>query len=126
MKKVDKKNFEKWAMLQLEKLQKIFLVEDHTPLVLEYNTKKPKVSEFQYVYPYKTITIRYSDYVLEDWSKKKYDMAVGVLAHEMAHVVTDPFYAKAVSRYLDKESMEDERERLTDHIANMVIKAKLI
>lgn len=126
MNKPEHKEFEKWAMPRLEKLQKIFLVEDHTPLTFEYNTKKPKVSECQYSYPYKSIAIRYSDYALEDWGKKNYEGVGRMLAHEMAHVVTDPFYTKAIDRYVGKQEIEDERERLTDHVANMVMKAKLI
>jgi len=42
--------------------------------------------------------------------------------HEMFHVVTDKLYAKAGSRFVGNGELEDEREQLTDHLANIVLK----
>ena len=44
------------------------------------------------------------------------------IIYELCHVVTDPFYGKATDRFMDRQSLEDERETLTDHIAMIVLK----
>jgi len=122
-----KKEFERFAMQMLTKLQHILLLNDHTPLILETPCEsKYAKAESAFHYPYKSITIRYDKNLYEDWMKGKKEQVVSVLAHEMCHVVTDPFYSKAISTYKSSDELENERERLTDHIANVLIKNKLI
>ena len=120
------KEFEIWAMKHLLRIQKELLLEDYYPLTLNYGCENSEASaECKVAYPYKTITIGYSDSLVKDWSNGKKDYVIAVLTHEMCHVVTDPFYIKAISRYAGRDEMEQERERLTDHIANVIIKIKL-
>lgn len=71
-------------------------------------------------YPYLDITIIYSDKFLKDWGENKVD-AERRLIHEFCHTITDPFYHCA-NNYPSKERLHDERERMTDHIAQIVNK----
>lgn len=114
------KEFEKWALPKLIKYQKILLLEDFHPLKIEFSDSD--ASECVFVYPYKSITVRYSKGLLEAFKKKDYDHILDVLVHELCHAITDPLYAKATSRWCGKEEVEDEREGLTDHIANIIRK----
>lgn len=114
------KRFEKWAIVKLKKIQKILLLEDFHPLEVEPG--ETETSESVHHYPYKKITIRYSKHLLEDFKKKKYEKVISILTHEMCHPITDGLYSKAVSVFRTKDEVEDERERLTDAIANIVIK----
>jgi hypothetical protein len=77
-------------------------------------------------YPYKTITVRYDDDLVQDWLGGNEQRVVGVLTHEMCHPLTDPLYCKAVERWTAQQEIEDERERLTDHIANIILRANLV
>lgn len=119
------KKLEKWAILKLEKIQKVLLLNDYYPLNIEPSGKE-NVSECEYTYPYKSINIRYSDDVSKSFDKKEYSTVLDILTHEMCHVLTDPLYTKGIQRYLNKNEYEDERERLTDHIANIIRKNKLV
>ena|SRR3990167_1287371 len=120
----DHQKFEKWAMPILKKLQKVLLLEHFTPLELEY--KKGEGSECQFYYPYQTITVRYNDKLINDFKNKNYKHVTSILAHEMCHPLTDGLYAKASSTYRNKDEIGDERERLTDHIANIILKNDLL
>lgn len=117
----ERKAFEKWSMPVLKKLQDVLLLNDFFPLEIE-PSEKDDTSECLVAYPYRSITVRYSNNLLQDWKKKKMDLVLSVLIHEMCHPITDPLYCKAVSRYAGKEEIEDEREGLTDHLANIIIK----
>lgn len=116
------KQFEKWANEILEKAQKVLLLEHFTLGKISYNKEKPEVSDCKFHYPYQTIKVRYSKYIYEDWEKGDKTSAIEVLVHEMCHPLTDGLYAKASSRYCTRDEVEDEREKLTDHIANIIIK----
>lgn len=118
------KDFEKWAMPKLEKLQKILLLEDFHPLRIE--PSNTNASECQFNYPYKSITIRYSQELLNKWENGDKQHVLDVLTHEMFHPITDPLYAKSTSRWASKDEVEDERERLTDHLTNIIRKNNLI
>lgn len=104
----------------MKKIQKILFLDGHHPFELE--PSNTEASEFRFAYPYKMITVRYSSQLIEDWNKKKYELVKSVLIHEMCHAITDPFYSKAVERYAGKNEIEEERERLTDTIANIIAK----
>lgn len=111
----------------LEKAQKVLLLEDFTPLTIEYGCKSPNAhAECVLQYPYKSITVRYGKDLLDDWCASKRDEVKAVLIHEMCHPITDPLYCKASERWVGRNEIEDERERLTDHIANIIIKQNLV
>jgi hypothetical protein len=101
-------------------MQKILLLEDFYPLKVE--PSKTEACECKFTYPYKSITVRYSEDLLEYWKNKEFSKVDAILMHEMCHPITDPLYAKASSTYRTKDEVEDERERLTDHISNIVSK----
>lgn len=117
--------FEKHYLPILRQLAKILLVEDFSPITLKYGVQDKEASaECDNSHPYKTIHIKYSDDLLKDF-KEGVDVTA-TLVHEMCHPITDPLFNKATYRYVSQTEINEERERLTDHIANIVIKNKLI
>jgi hypothetical protein len=121
------KEFEKWGLKKLEKIQKILLLDDHYPVTLTKKVlSKNSRAEASFNYPYKSIDVYYNDEMLKDFTDKKYQEVINTLVHEICHSLTDPLYSKAYERFISKNELEDERERLTDHIANIIIKNKLI
>lgn len=125
MKTKEQKEFEKWAMPKLQKIQKILLLEHYQPLQLDVSDSE-NVSESLYHYPYQTISIRYSKNTLKDFKEKKYEDIMHMLIHEMCHPLTDPLYGTGFERFITKDQLEKERERLTDHIANIILKNNLL
>ena len=119
------KQFEKWANEVLKKVQKILLLEHFTLSNISFNKENPETSDCKFHYPYQTIKIRYSKIVYEYWEKSDKQAAIEILMHEMCHPLTDEFYSKAISRYCTNNELEDAREKLTDHIANIIIKRVL-
>ena len=117
-----KKDFEKWALKQLGIYHKLLLLTDHL-LSFEYE-KDMGVAAMQhnFSYPYKTTPIMYGDYALGLWKDGKKEELRKILIHELCHSITDPFYSKAIDRHTGKADLEDERERVTDHIANIITK----
>lgn len=80
---------------------------------------KIKKADVQYLeigctYPYLEPTIKYSQAVFNDW--KNGELKKDRILHELLHIITDPLYCKALARYVGKEEIEDERERLTDKL----------
>lgn len=71
-------------------------------------------------YPYLDIEIIYSKKSIEDWKKNKVD-AERRLIHEFCHTITDPFYSVVID-WPTKAALEQARERLTDHIAQIINK----
>lgn len=120
-----RKAFEKWALPHLNKIQKILLLGHFVPLNLKYATNlKPDVMAcFNFSHPYQSISIEYSDLLLKEWDNKDYNNLYGVLAHELSHALTDPLYDSGTRRFINLEDIKNEREKLTDHIANIVITA---
>ena len=71
-------------------------------------------------YPYLDVTIEYSDRAI-DWYKANKQVAERELLHEFCHVITDQFYVTCIG-YHSKEQMEQARERMVDHIAQIINK----
>lgn len=114
------KKFEKWAWTIIKKYQNILLLNDHI-VTLEYKKMKEEVvMEHEFMYPYKNTNIRYGEFALEWWKKKKYKQLTDVLIHELCHSVTDPLYSVGHDRFTTKDSLNEARERITDHIANVI------
>lgn len=124
--KASHRDFEKWALIRLRKLQKILLLEHFEPLTIEYKNDNHITAECQFTYPYQSITVRYSNLLFKDFEARRFGKVLAVLAHEMAHPLTDGLYSKATERFPSKNEVEDERERLTDHIANVILKNHLV
>lgn len=113
-------HFKKCLMSLIDRWVPVLFLQRHT---FEVKLKEEEGDDgyfaCEFKYPYLNARIIYSKKAMEDWGKGT-DMTPFVL-HELCHLVTDPFYAKAVSRYVTKDCMEDERERLTDLICNIVL-----
>lgn len=86
----------------------------------ELNNKETTYMACKFIYPYMNATIWFSDESLGDYKKGK-DMKPFIL-HELCHLLTDPFYSKATQRYTTQTDLENERERLTDCICNILLK----
>lgn len=124
-----KKNikFERFALPFLKKLAKTLLLEDHYPITIEPGVQKTSsYMECNLSYPYKFIEIHYSQSVIDDFEKDERKTLKNSLVHEMVHAITEPLYVKAVYRYTTSDEINDERERLTDHITNIVLRNELI
>lgn len=126
--KIDKNKieFEKYLMQISLKYQKVLLLE-HATLKWTYGTgNKDSYAESWVTYPYLSINLHYSQDMLDKWLKNKKDInIVYTVIHELIHTLTDPLYIKGNNRYISKDEINDERERLTDHMANIIIKNNL-
>lgn len=124
--KNSKKEFHSWAEKMLDRYQKILLLQDHH-LIFEYdeNIKGGTLMTHANSYPYKTTYIRYGDKVMEYWDVRDKDYLRACLIHELCHSITDPLYINATERYITIETLANERERLTDHIANIIMSLKV-
>lgn len=111
------KEYKKWIQKMFDKYKMILFIES-------YHLKTEKVKDgylaSEFNYPYLDINIHYTERSLNDWVKDKKD-AERRMIHEFCHTVTDPFYS-VVMDFPSKRSIENERERLTDHIAQIVNK----
>jgi len=119
MKKI-RKEFEVWANKELAKIQNTLLLNDYRLSPTKPSNTDASLCMFRY--PYKDIEIQYSEAIFTDWVNGKKAETREILMHEMFHVVTDKLYAKAGSRFVGNGELEDEREQLTDHLANIVLK----
>ncbi len=86
---------------------KVYLGEDE-----EYLLK------IQCSYPYNDPDIKYSKFCFKLWTEGK--IYPDIVLHELLHIITDPLYCKAVSRYTTKDEIGDERERLTDNLTLII------
>lgn len=121
----DHVRLEAWAMPILQDLAKKLLLDDFAPLTFKYGVQdRDATAESNVSYPYKTIHIKYSDDMVKDF-KEGIDVTA-TLIHEMCHPLTDPLYCKGINRYSSRNEINDERERLTDHIANIISKNGLV
>lgn len=114
---------EKAIMAIIKKYQPVLLLGRNT-FALKYGVEnKDSVMECVFNYPYLNVVFKYGDELIERFNNKE-DITPYVV-HEMCHVITDPFYAKAIERYVTKFEINDERELLTDYICNIVLINKL-
>lgn len=119
-------------MNRQEKYYKLFIekvIEKYTPILflekyaidVEKKNGDNNFLSCRFNHPYLDTTVWYSDRSMKDWveNKKRHERRI---VHELCHIVTDHFYDMATYRYADKGLLEDARENLTDHIANIVYK----
>lgn len=111
------KQYKKWIEKMFDKYKFILFIEKYN-----LQTKKDNAEYLASIFnfPYLDIKIVYSDESIKDWVKDKRD-AERRLIHEFCHTITDPFYEVAIG-YSTKEQIEKGRERLTDHIAQIINK----
>jgi predicted SprT family Zn-dependent metalloprotease len=82
-------------------------------------TTKDAAAELMFRYPYLDACINYNE---ESLAKETPEGLERTIVHEMCHIITDPFYAKACNRFASQDEIKDERELLTDYITNLYLK----
>ena len=116
MKKKTHKDFINWIHEQVQFYSKPLNLSNQRILV-EFGDKTSFL-EITCTYPYLEPTIRFSERAFNEWGEGK--MYKDRILHELCHIITDPLYCKAVSRYASKDEIEDERERLTDTLCVII------
>ena len=106
------RNFKKWIEQTIEYYRPY----------LQIGTQKIRVEkddvnymEITFTYPYLEPYIKYSEKAEKSWLEGH--LPKDRILHELCHILTDPLYAKATSRYVSKNEIEDEREKLTDTLS---------
>ena len=124
--KKERKEFDTWARKIIQKYQPILLVSDHT-FDIEFKEKLARSSLFEHstMYPYKTCYIMYGETAMMYWKEGNKEELRQGLIHELCHDITDPMYVVASARYATEDQLLNERERLTDHIANIIVHLKV-
>ena len=112
----NKEKFEKWIRVQIDYYLPLLGLQLNE-IDIEFN-EGTNYLEITASYPYLDPTIHYSEKVVINWVKG--DVPKERILHELVHMITDPLYMKAVSRYVGKNEIEDERERLTDVITAII------
>lgn len=110
----------KWVAQMYEKYKAVLFIEKFH-LKVEKDEREGRYLASEFNYPYLDIKILYSEKYLKDWLVDKRD-AERRLIHEFCHTITDPYYSVTTERYVTKPQLEDARERLTDHIAQIINK----
>ena len=113
----EEREYKKWIGRLFKKYQSVLFLDKYH---LKIEKEKDGYLASKFNYPYLDITIEYSEDSLKDWVKNKRD-AERRMIHEFCHSITDPFYS-VVLDFPSKKALENERERLTDHIAQIVNK----
>lgn len=128
MTKKEQVTFEKWARPILEKAQRALLLNHFGQIAISYGCEnKNAYAECVNYDPYVSIIINCSHELLSDFKKKsKHKGIKDTLIHEMCHPLTDPLFNRGSERFITSENISKEREKLTDHIANILITHKLV
>ena len=117
--KVDKieKEYRNFIEQMFNKYSPILFMQKYDLGVIK-DDKNYLASKFNY--PYLDVTIEYSDDAIDQYKRDK-GIAERELLHEFCHVITDQFYVTCIG-YHSKEQMEQARERMVDHIAQIINK----
>lgn len=116
-----KQKLEKEVWRIINKYIPILFLQNFTFKLVYGCESKRAYAECKFVYPYLNAEIRYSDFFITELWGKGIDIEPYVV-HEMCHLITDPLYSKAISRYVTDDEIRDEREKLTDYICNIALK----
>ncbi len=117
----EEKQLIKWIEQMYDKYKATLFIEKYHLKIEKDTDKDPVYLGSKFNYPYLDIKILYSTDFLKDWGKNKEDAERRII-HEFCHTITDPFYCLNTERYVIKREVEQARERLTDHIAQIVNK----
>ena len=117
MKKPTEKDFVRWLEKQIE-YYKPYLGLDLQDIRIGKENGGDNYLRIAFTYPYLDPKILYSNSIFKDFRDGK--LRKDRVLHELCHALTDPLYAKAISRHTSKQEIEDERERLTDTISAIV------
>lgn len=119
--KDNRDKFKKWAEKQVE-YYKPYLNINLQEIKIEFSDSVNYLA-ITFSYPYLEPYIKFSDKAVDAWLKN--NLPKKRILHELCHILTDPLYAKAISRFSGQDEIESERERLTDKfciILNNLIK----
>lgn len=114
------KEFKKFIEDMFKKYAPILFIDKYhlTSRMIDKDESYYLASRFNY--PYLDITIIYSKEAIDNYFKNKSKVKRQVI-HEFCHVITDPFYSVCMG-YSTKEQIENERERMVDHISQIINK----
>ena len=119
MKKTEE-HFREYLMIIIRKWVKVLSLTHYRLVIEEQKEEEKSIFSFQFAYPYLDARVKYSKDAFKRWQGG--DDLEFLVVHELCHAITDPLYAKATERWASKTEIEDERERLTDRICNLVMK----
>lgn len=114
-----KLNFEQWIKKCVDYYSPIIGVDLHEITIKKQEDEKYLMS-IKCTYPYLDPTLYYSKESEELW--KKGELKKDIILHELCHIITDKLYCKAISRFVSRDEIEDERENLTDTISAIIRK----
>ncbi len=112
--------YESWIRQMYDKYKAVLFIEKYH---LKMRFKKESEDYYlasKFNYPYLDAEIIYSDESIKDWEENKRDAERRII-HEFCHTITDHFYS-IVMNFPTKDAVEQARERMTDHIAQIVNK----
>ncbi len=113
------KEFIEWIKKQVEFYQPFLGLHLHSITVEKSKEVRPDFRlEITCTYPYFDPTIRYTEEAFKDWADNK--LPPNRILHELIHILTDPLYCKAITRFTTRNEIEDERERLTDTLTLII------
>ena len=118
MKKKTEKDFIKWIEKQVKYYSPFLGIQLQQIKAKLVSEKEGSYLSIGLTYPYLDSTILFSCGALEDF--KKGTVQKDRILHELCHTITDPLYVKSVYRYVGKNEIEDERERLTDILTAII------
>ena len=118
MKKKTEADFEKWIQKQVDFYVPILGLEIWTIKIRKDGHERYMAMACNY--PYVNGEIKYSHSAFIDWTRG--EMTPHSVMHELCHIITDPLYVKAIQRFSSSQEIKDEREKLTDMIAVIVMK----
>jgi hypothetical protein len=110
--------YRQYLIDKISKFRILLNLQNHTISIEQVDDDSDTYLECKFNYPYLDGVIAFSKRSMQDWLDGK--NMEPVILHELCHLITDPLYAKATTRYIAKQDLEDERERLTDTIAKIV------
>lgn len=115
------KEFEKFAHKVYDKYKKKLLIENSNFSIRKISKEEHPYLAMQFAYPYLELQILYTDEPVKEFNEFPIEVE-RKLVHELCHFITDPLYAVSTNFYKSKSEIEDQRERLTDHIAMIAFK----
>jgi len=114
------KELDKWIMKMYQKYKAVLFIEKYHLKSRPVKNDEDYYLASKFNYPYLDLTIIYSSEFVTDWKNNKLDSERRII-HEFCHAITDPFYSTVVNWPTEKK-IEQERERLNDHIAQIINK----
>jgi len=115
------KQFITWIEQQIKFYSPYLGLQLHDVRVKRFSKQNDNPDDFLAIdctYPYLDPNIRYSRKVFEEWAHG--NVRKDRILHELIHIITDPLFCKAITRYVSQNEIKDEREKLTDTFAAII------